>query len=188
MPAIFIVSAVGILKFTSMIMSSLIKYRLNLNLNHKKIISTSIVTLVCLNSLFGGLAITPYYRMYVNEIGGGRDKAGYYFPQDSVYDYKIKQAMEYINDRADENATIATHIPVVTDYYGRKDLQFIFILDLPSNVSLWRQLNVTFVITQDSRIYEENLVQMQNLRFEHDPEKVFSVLETVVVEIYNIQS
>ena len=121
-----------------------------------KFMSYTIVFLISLNMVLVGLTISPYYRMYVNEIGGGMDKAGYYFPQDSVYDYKFREAIEYVNTRASMNSIIAVHIPVVAEYYARADLDFLHILDLPENLAEWHSYNVSYVIVQQSRIYEQN--------------------------------
>ncbi len=144
-----------------------------------------IIALVIIQSSFIIFQIQPYYRMYVNEIGGGIDEAGYYFPQDSVYDYFLREAVQYVSAEAPNGSKVAMSEPLVGDYYGRSELDFIFIQSLPSNLIDWDPI-VSFVIVQDSRIFYENRDQIADLRNSLTPERTYKIFETVVVEVYRL--
>ncbi|MHA2171020.1 MAG: ArnT family glycosyltransferase [Candidatus Kariarchaeaceae archaeon] len=185
-PAFVILSANGVLRFSEWL--ALKFSRNNKRSTHimSKRIAITIILLTCLHSIFLGMAITPYYRMYVNELGGRSDKAGYYFPQDSVYDYQLREAIYYVNEQAPYGSVVAIHVPLVGNYYGRPDLDFISISELPSNIDLWNDYKVSYAIVQESRIYFENEQHVRNLQITHSPSYVGEVLDIVVVEVYSI--
>ncbi|OLS16984.1 MAG: hypothetical protein HeimC2_45620 [Candidatus Heimdallarchaeota archaeon LC_2] len=188
MPAFFYISSIGICKFATIIVSISDNISVFSKLKNKIIISYVLTLFIVLNLLISGFATSPYYRMYVNEIGGGEERAGYYFPQDSVYDYQFREAIEYLNSKAPLNSIIATHIPVVAEYYGRSDLIFLLVLELPFEVTMWQTLNISYAIIQHSRIYEQNVVQVDMLEAQYIPEISFFVLNIVVAVIYNLNS
>ncbi|MFX0209839.1 MAG: hypothetical protein ACFFDT_27905, partial [Candidatus Hodarchaeota archaeon] len=128
------------------------------------------------------------YRIYVNELGGGVEKGGYYFPQDTIYDYMLREAIEYINERAPQGSSVAMTVPTVGKFYGRLDLQFIKIKNLPKEISQWGTYNVSYAILQESRTFLENQEHFENLRKALTPEKVFLVFQTEVAEIFHLNS
>lgn len=185
-PAFVLLSANGILRFSDWLVSNIPRKYKKPKMKISKGIAISIIIITCLHSFVVGIAVSPYYRMYVNELGGGSDKAGYYFPQDSVYDYYLREAIFYVNENAPENAVIAMHVPIVGKYYGRQDLDFISVTELPVNIDLWNGYKVSFVIIQESRIFFENEKQVENLQNSLSPSFVRKILETEVVEVYAI--
>ncbi|MHA2232242.1 MAG: hypothetical protein ACXAB4_07110, partial [Candidatus Hodarchaeales archaeon] len=162
------------------------KFRPNLSLSVPRHISTMIIVIICLHSLIVGLIVTPYYRMYVNELGGGLDKAGYYFPGDSVYDYLYREAIFYLNEEANQNAVIATMVPPVGEYYGRSDLKFLLLRNLPADFNEWDEFNVSYAIIQESRTYYENEPHIDNIIENLPVEAIFVIFETEVVTIHRL--
>jgi 4-amino-4-deoxy-L-arabinose transferase-like glycosyltransferase len=185
-PAFVLLASHGVFRLVTQFNPRFRKIDAELKPKISKFATILVVAVVCLHSLLVFVWIFPYSRMYVNELGGGSDKSGFYFPQDSVYDYFLREAIHYINENAAPGATVAMIVTSVGDYYGREDLNFVFIRDLPPNISQWDVLNVSFAIVQDSRIYNENKEQISGLRAQGDPEKTYSIFDTIVAEIYRL--
>lgn len=183
-PVFSILAAHGTYRFSCRLINWIGRNKTNYHLKFSWAGTILIVLGISLHSIIVGVEVGPYYRMYVNELGGGLDRAGYYFPQDSVYDYLLREAVQYLNNQAPQGAIIALSVPTVGEYYGRSDLQFIQIRDLPSDIDQWDDLAVSYAIVQESRIYFENQDHIDNLQRKRTPEKVFMIFETEVAQIY----
>ena len=186
MPALLILASIGIIYLFETLIP-LLRIKILVKIPKPNVISSIFVIFISLNSIFAGLAISPYYRMYVNEIGDGNEKGGYYFPQDSVYDFEYNEAIYFINDQSAPGSIIATQITTVAEYYGRSDLKFMYLLNLPENITEWKILGISYVIIQGSRIYLENQLQIENIRNAIEPVKVFTIMDNDVVEVYNLK-
>jgi hypothetical protein len=92
-----------------------------------------LVCVVVLSSLWASLSFAPHYRLYTNALGGGRARAGYYFPQDDFYDAYLREVMRGIAERAAPGARVASETPTLTAYYaqqvGRPDLVCVLLSD-----------------------------------------------------------
>ncbi|MHA2494141.1 MAG: ArnT family glycosyltransferase [Candidatus Hodarchaeales archaeon] len=186
-PVFSLLAAQGTYRFSCWLTNRIRRNKTNFQLKLSWTTTLLIILGICLHSIIVGAKVDPYYRMYVNELGGGLDRAGYYFPQDSVYDYLLREAIQYLNGEAPQGAIIAMSVPIVGEYYGRSDLQFIRIQDLPSDIDHWDELEVSYAIVQESRIYFENQDHIDSLLNETDKEKkVFMIFETKVAQIYQI--
>jgi hypothetical protein len=185
-PVLILLAAYGIAQVSVFISSHIKSVKINKKINTKRYISAIITLIICINTINAGMIMSPHYRMYVNEIGGGTQNAGYYFPEDSVYDYYLREAMYYVNEHAPEGSLVAMHVPLVGKYYARSDIKFIHVLELPSNITQWSEYNVSYAIIQDSRIYFENEEQVKNLRIALIPEMEFYIMQNVVVEVYRL--
>lgn len=182
-PALFIVISCCICQISTFICISF-ERKFHNPKRAKKWVQLLLIGAISLNILISSFAYSPYYRLYVNEIGGGKHNTGYYFPQDDIYDYKLREAIEYVNSVALPNATIATSVQVVGEFYGRDDLSFINIRDLPDNGSMWNDLNVSFFLVQNSRIYFENKMQIDFIKSNLTLINEFSISSVNVVEVY----
>jgi hypothetical protein len=185
-PAFVLLASHGVLRLATQINPRIRQFNVELKPKISKFAALLVVAVVCLHSLLVIVWVSPYCRMYVNELGGSSDKAGFYFPQDSVYDYFLREAVHYINEQAAPGATVAMIVTSVGEYYGREDLNFVFIRELPSYINQWDVFNVSFAIVQESRIYYENENQIAGLRGQGEPEKTYSIFDTIVAEIYQL--
>ena len=97
----------------------------------------------------------PYPSLYVNFLG--RHHAGYFFPHDEFYDLGARESIRYIAEQAPQNATIATDIPGVVQYYlerfNRPDIRS-RILSHPAFDLQNEPLD--YVLLQRGRVYFEN--------------------------------
>jgi hypothetical protein len=78
-------------------------------------------------SAYASLGIAPHYRLYTNVLGGGRERAGSYFPHDEFYDASAREALASVARLARPGARVASETPELTTHYarlaGRDDLQ-----------------------------------------------------------------
>ncbi|MHA2089228.1 MAG: ArnT family glycosyltransferase [Candidatus Kariarchaeaceae archaeon] len=185
-PAFMLLIAIGIIKISIFISENMKNIKIESNLRGSNIITIIIVSIVAMNSVSALFSSYPYYRLSVNELGGGDDRAGYYFPQDSVFDYYLREAVFYVNENAPQNSFIAIPIVEVGIYYGRSDLTFVDIGHISADINEWKQQNISYAIVQSSRTYYENVDVFEDLRNTLSPEKTFIILENTVVELYLI--
>ena len=66
----------------------------------------------------------PHYALYTNALAA--DKVGYYFPHDEFYDDGLREAIQFVCEKAPPGAIVAHETPAATRYYlercGRSDL------------------------------------------------------------------
>ncbi|HEX8472690.1 MAG TPA: glycosyltransferase family 39 protein [Pyrinomonadaceae bacterium] len=131
-------------------------------------------------------AHNPHYALYTNALAANR--AGYYFPHDEFYDDGLREAVNFICERAPVGATVAHETPGVVRYYlqrcGRTDLRSRTISDVQYN-----PLDAptdTFVIMQRGRTYFENREELESVRASDAFERVYDgrISGASAVEIY----
>jgi hypothetical protein len=100
------------------------------------------------------VAWSPYYSMYLNQLGGGRVNAARFFPHDEVYDLDTREAIEALSRTAPAGAWLAAGNPETVAYYlqksGRSDIRVVPIYDLN-----YVPRPGDFILVQDSRRYFE---------------------------------
>lgn len=106
----------------------------------------------------------PHYALYTNALAA--NKVGYYFPHDEFYDDGLREAIQFVCERAPQGAIIAQETPAATRYYlerfGRSDLnsQAISAPDFQvSNIS-----GPAYIIVQRGRTYFENRDEIELVR------------------------
>ncbi|HEX8352145.1 MAG TPA: glycosyltransferase family 39 protein [Pyrinomonadaceae bacterium] len=84
-------------------------------------------------SLYGAASAAPHYRLYTNALGGGRDRAGSYFPHDEFYDASAGDVAAAVARLAPAGARVASETPELLAYYvrlaGREDLRSVSLSD-----------------------------------------------------------
>ncbi len=98
----------------------------------------------------------PHYRLYVNALGGGDEKVGYYFPHCDFYDAGVREAVAAIAARAEPGAEVASDVEWPVRYYvselGRGDI-------VTSQLRRERaclQHRICYVVVQSGRRYFHN--------------------------------
>jgi hypothetical protein len=143
------------------------------------------VSLVIISTMWSAAVAAPHFRLYMNSLSGGSEKAGAYFPQDEFYDAYMFDALKEIAARARPGARVGTEIPLLAQYYaervGRPDLvckEFSMPLDL-------EQLSVgDFLIDARGRMYYSNQAMLQRLRQASKPAFSISVGNTPAADVY----
>jgi hypothetical protein len=130
---------------------------------------TAVVTLVVLASIGASLSITPFYRLYMNQIGG-EARAGYFFPHDEFYDGSVREVMAEIAANAPLGARVATEIPALAQFYaeraGRPDLVCVFLSD-PDDLRSLRPGD--YIVNARGRRYFSNTAMLNALSQSANP-------------------
>jgi hypothetical protein len=99
----------------------------------KSYIRLAVLAVFVVSPLLISFHVMPHYRLYVNFLGGGEARAGYYFPHDEFYDASMHEAISKVATSLRSNAYIASETPKVAKYYahidGRGDLSCISLSD-----------------------------------------------------------
>jgi hypothetical protein len=106
----------------------------------------------------------PHFALYTNALAA--DKVGYYFPHDEFYDDGLREAIQFVCEKAPQGAIIAHETPAATRYYlerfGRSDLNS-QVISMPEfqvgNVS-----GPAYIIVQRGRTYFENREEIALVR------------------------
>jgi hypothetical protein len=135
------------------------------------------------------IRFAPFYSLYVNSLGGGDDRVGYYFPQDEFYDLGLREAVQYIAREAPPGSVIANEAPSVINHYsrlfGRSDLKS----GIMSNSGFQLSYDPpTYVLVQDGRRYVENERVLAFVEANYQPVKEVRVFGAPAVKIYKISN
>jgi hypothetical protein len=156
MPLIYMTAAVGIITMWRWLANGLQRFFLDVTLVNKLAgVAVALVFIILPGTLplFLGM---PYPSLYMNAMDNKRP--GYFFPHDEFYDLGARESIKYVAENAPPNATIASEIPGVVQYYleryQRTDIQS-KILSQPE-FSL-KQERLDYVLLQRGRIYFENV-------------------------------
>jgi hypothetical protein len=88
---------------------------------------------VCAFSAYASVSAAPHYRLYTNILGGGRERAGSYFPHDEFYDAGSRTTLAAVARLARPGARIASETPELSTHYarvaGRFDLRSVSLSD-----------------------------------------------------------
>jgi hypothetical protein len=106
----------------------------------------------------------PHYALYTNALAS--DKIGYYFPHDEFYDDGLREAIEFVCEKAPPSAIVANETPAATRYYLERFSRF----DLNSQVISTPEFQIgnisgpAYVIVQRGRTYFENRDELALVR------------------------
>ncbi|MGI8898260.1 MAG: glycosyltransferase family 39 protein, partial [Pyrinomonadaceae bacterium] len=131
LPAVLITAAVGVQfvgRWIAQQLTALLSSE-RANVYVKVVLALALV----LGSITASASAAPYFRLYTNVLGGGRVKAGSFFPHDEFYDASMREVMAEIVRRAKPGARVATETAGLAAYYaeraGRSDLVCISLSD-----------------------------------------------------------
>jgi hypothetical protein len=155
MPLIYMTAAVGILAmwrlFANLLKKSAVDSRLANQLAGVVAAAVFIAAPAYITLKWG----LPHPGLYTNVLGGNR--VGYFFPHDEFYDLGARESIKYIAENAPPNATIASEIPGVVEYYleryQRPDIRS-RIMSQPD--FKLREGALDYVLLQRGRLYFEN--------------------------------
>lgn len=163
LPAVLITSALGI-QFAGRWLANLVPA------NVKNYIPASLAVIVIAGSVINSVNASPHFRLFLNSIGGGTSRAGYYFPHDEFYDASMRDVIAEIATRARTGARVASESPSLAAYYAerakRPDLVCVSLSD-PDAV---KQLTTgDYVIIARGRRYFSNDALISTLRDHSTP-------------------
>ena len=118
LPAVLITAALGVQFFGRWLVSR-VRPRLALG-GFSAYARSGVALVVVVGSVIASTLATPYFRLYLNRLGGGPANAGYYFPHDEFYDTSMREVMAEIGRRARPGAHVASESPSLAGYYTER--------------------------------------------------------------------
>lgn len=168
LPAVLIVSALGIQFAGRWIAERLQAMSVGVNLRHY--LPAGLAIVVILGSLFDSIQASPHFRLFINSLGGGTARAGYYFPHDEFYDASVRDVMNQIAVRAPQGALVANESPLVSSYYAeelnRADLVCVSLSD-PAALKQLRSGDFV-VIARGRRYFSNDAIERALTPFQPD--------------------
>jgi hypothetical protein len=166
LPAVLITCALGV-QFAGRWIANRISSRWSA-LRHY--IPAALAVIVISVSVVSSIRAAPHFRLFTNSLGGGMQRAGYYFPHDEFYDASMRDAVGEIALRAQPGARIASESPSLAAYYAnhaqRSDLVTVSLSD-PAAVEELRPGD--FIIIARGRRYFSNDSLITTLRTQSTP-------------------
>ena len=155
MPVVYLAAAFGAFAAAEWIAA---RWSRSASLVYRWIPETALTVLLVLVSLAALVAAHPFYALYVNTIGGGAERAAYYFPHDECYDLRLREAIAGTLRQAPPGSIMVGETPAVFSYYlkrsGRRDLRVVNLSDARFALPVTAP---RFVFLQPGRIYYENV-------------------------------
>jgi hypothetical protein len=183
LPVVLITSAIGIHFVARLVAQRVGNYAKNDSA--KTFVRACVASCVLAFPLVAAASVAPYYRLYTNVLGGGRERAGDYFPHDEFYDAPLRETMSEIARRARPNARVASETPGLVTHYGqlagRNDL---ISLSLSDKEAMRQFETGDVVIVARGRRYFSNEAFVARLQETSEPVAIISLGEVPAVRIY----
>ncbi len=155
---------------------------------HEKVrgyVQTVIILCALAGSAYASASAMPYYRLYMNALGGGPARAGFYFPHDEFYDNGVRPTAATVATLAHPSARVASETPELFRHYahaaGRDDL---LALPLSDRAALAQLAPGDIIIVARGRRYFSNDALLARLTEVATPTTVVSVGATPATSIY----
>jgi hypothetical protein len=151
LPAVLIIAALGI-QFAG---RSLAKLAGGMQIRHY--VPASLAVIAISWSVIDSIHASPHFRLFTNQLGGGIEHAGNYFPHDEFYDASMRETIAEIAKRARPSARIVSESPLLASYYAQIDNRADLVCMSLSDQESLKQLTVEdFVIVARGRRYFSN--------------------------------
>jgi hypothetical protein len=132
LPAVLTVAAIGI-NAAAVWLAQTLRHRGRAGARVAGYAHASVAFAVIIASVYASANVSPHYRLYTNVLGGGRERAGSYFPHDEFYDASMSDTARRIVALARPGARVASETPELFTHYaaraGRIDLVSISLSD-----------------------------------------------------------
>ena len=158
LPAVLITAALGI-QFAGRFLSSLLG-----NFSVRHYIPATLAVVAIAFSIVATIRIAPHFRLFTNSLGGGIEKAGFYFPHDEFYDASMRDTIADIARRARPGAVVASESPLLASYYANRENRSDLVCVSLSDAEGLKQLRVDdYVIVARGRRYFSNDALIRSL-------------------------
>jgi hypothetical protein len=122
LPAVLITAALGA-QFTARLLARLLARLRAPNPDQSRATAyatAALSLLIVAASARASLISAPHFRLYTNSLGGGKARAGDYFPHDEFYDAAVRDTIDEIARRARAGAHVASETPTVASFYAQR--------------------------------------------------------------------
>ena len=149
------------------------------------LVAAGVGTLVWVGALAAPLQTAPHYRMYLNAAGGDEQNLRHYFPHCDFYDVGLREAVQYVCARAEENAQLRNDAPEAVAHYvkmcGRADIK-VTTLSKPGDQC--EPGRACYQILQVGRTFYETANLFASLHSARPPDAIVRARGVNVAEIY----
>jgi 4-amino-4-deoxy-L-arabinose transferase-like glycosyltransferase len=149
----------------------------------------AVAVLVLAFPAYAAMSVMPHYRLYTNALGGGRERAGSYFPHDEFYDASVREAVNETLVRAPQRARVASETPGLVTYYaqlaGRSDLLSISLSD---KQAMSEMKEGDFIIVARGRRYFSNESIVTQLQSSSAPVANISLGNVPALGVYTLDA
>ena len=158
LPAVLITSALGIQWVGRWLANSIASFDwVEKPNNLKHYVPASLAMIVIVASAINSVQAAPHFRLFINSIGGGTERAGYYFPHDEFYDASMRDVITEIAHRARPGARVASESPSLAAYYAEREKRPDLVCLSLSDTEALKQLTAgDFIIIARGRRYFSN--------------------------------
>jgi hypothetical protein len=153
LPAVLLTSALGIQFLGRWLAQRISPFADGL----KHYIPATLAVIVITASMISSIQAAPHFRLFMNSIGGGTERAGYYFPHDEFYDASMRDAITEIARRARPGARVASESISLAAYYAAREKRpDLVCVSLSDGVAMGQLNEGDFVIVARGRRYFSN--------------------------------
>ncbi|HVF92162.1 MAG TPA: glycosyltransferase family 39 protein [Blastocatellia bacterium] len=186
MPLVYMTAAVGAMVLWSLAVRALRKMSVEEVLARRAAAVAMIALVVVAPAIITARSI-PYPSLYLNALGG--DRTGFFFPHDEFYDLGARESIKYIAEHAPPNASIASEIPGVVQYYLEKYNR----PDIRSQIISHPDFDILedrpdYVILQRGRTYFENLEDFKLLEGRFSPVQASTYNGADATRVYRLDA
>jgi len=157
----------------------------------RQVAASLVLAVFLLVPAWTAFANRPYYLLYVNALGGGKDRRAYYFPHDEIYDAGLREAIGFIAYRAPSGSLVAQDAPGVAEFYLQKykrtDLVAIELSSRNFNSAQISPDAPAYVIVQKGRRYFENQAWLDYIERHYQPVKEIWIDGVRTTRVYEIE-
>jgi len=155
LPAVLITSALGIQFAGRWLANWIAKLAWANGIRHY--VPASLAVIAISLSAIDAVQAAPHFRLFMNSLGGGMERAGTYFPHDEFYDASMRDTINEIGRRARPSAHVASESPLLASYYAQRENHGDLVCVSLSDPDGLKQLGVgDFVIVARGRRYFSN--------------------------------
>ena len=188
LPAVLITSALGIQFVGRWLANGIASFdwieRAN-SLRHY--VPASLAVIVIVASVINSVQAAPHFRLFTNSIGGGTERAGYYFPHDEFYDASMRDVIGEIVRRARPGARVASESPSLATYYAEREHRPDLICLSLSDTEALKQLTPgDFIIVARGRRYFSNDMLITTIEKYTIPTAEFKLGPTPSANLYEV--
>ena len=185
LPAVLITAALGVQlvgRWLAQRVNTIFRFS-----GRKAYVRAAVALLVVLGSVAASTMATPYFRLYLNRLGGGATNAGFYFPHDEFYDTSMREVIAEIVRRAKTGARVASESPSLAAYYAtRANRPDLVCVSLSDAAALKEFQEGDYVIAARGRRYFSNDALLTALGQSSTPEFRVSAGNVPSVEVYRM--
>ena len=147
----------------------------------------AVALLVIASSVYASAGALPHYRLYTNALGGGRERAGSYFPHDEFYDASMRDAAQRIAALASPGARVASESPELFTHYAARAGRFDLVsISLSARAAIRELASGDIIIVARGRRYFSNDALIAKLGVTSQPVSELSLAGVPSTRIYQL--